>query len=130
MEVRDPREGKCRGLGGGWGWPGPQDDSEDRARGLRQWESISRDGQWLGTRETSYHCVNSFRERQLIGNQPSPVLLSISTGKEPHTLGLVSFPTLHLAFLLFLQLVEILSGFYLFICGCGDGGRVIINGLS
>ena len=98
MEVRDPWEGKCRGLGGGWGWPGPQDDSEDRARGLRQWESISRNGQRLDTQETSCHCVNSFRGWQFIGNQPSPVLLSIPAGKEPHTSGAGIFSYIALGF--------------------------------
>lgn len=64
---------------------------------------------------------------QLNRNQPSPPAPHICWGAAGHIMGLSLF--LHGAgiFLPFLQLVEISSGFYLFICGFGD--RVMSGGI-
>lgn len=69
---------------------------------------------------------------QLHRNQPSPSCSAHLLGRSRAHHGLVSLPTWHVDFLLFLQLVEILSGFYLFICGFGDRGMVggLIDDLS
>ena len=79
------------------------------------------------TWETNDPCTNSSAE---ISPPLSCSAHLLGRSRAHH--GLVSLPTWHVDFLLFLQLVEILSGFYLFISGFGDRGMVrgIIDDLS
>lgn len=119
--MRGPSEGERHGLGGGRGRPGPQDDCEDLSQ-----KSVSQSGQWVSLEKPTIP-ARTARQKSALPSCSTHLLRSI---RAHH--GLVSLPTWHWDFLLFLQLVEILSGFYLFICGFGDRGMSggIIDDLS
>lgn len=116
-------KGQCHGLGGGWGCPGPQANSEDRPGGLRQGKPIQG---WAGAGTPRVATVTACTA--LESSSSAEISLPLSSSAFPLWRNhahhrLVSFPTLPLGILLFLQMAGVLGGFYLFIVAAGmEGG--------